>query len=117
MEAGSPFGHSRNSGPVAPSWIPLVLRADFESFKARGRRPTSKEIRDLICQRMAENPNWGAPRSHASWIRKGNTKWQNSIHPFWSDNVTAATGRGCTIVTFGLLDYPDCDLGPRARKR
>ena len=29
-----------------------------------GRRSTSKEIRELIFQMVAENPTWGAPRIH-----------------------------------------------------
>jgi hypothetical protein len=29
MEAGSRFGQSRNGGPLAPSWIPLLLESDF----------------------------------------------------------------------------------------
>jgi hypothetical protein len=29
-----------------------------------GRRPTSKEIRELIFRMVAENPTWGAPRIH-----------------------------------------------------
>lgn len=29
-----------------------------------GRRPTSKELRDLIFRMVAENPTWGAPRIH-----------------------------------------------------
>jgi hypothetical protein len=32
--------------------------------KPVGRRQTSKEVRDLIFQMMAENPSWGAPRIH-----------------------------------------------------
>jgi len=29
-----------------------------------GRKPTSRELRDLIFQMVAENPTWGAPRIH-----------------------------------------------------
>ena len=29
-----------------------------------GRRPTSKELRELIFRMAAENPTWGAPRIH-----------------------------------------------------
>jgi transposase InsO family protein len=29
-----------------------------------GRRPTSKEVRELIFRMVAENPTWGAPRIH-----------------------------------------------------
>ncbi len=29
-----------------------------------GRRPTSKELRELIIRMVAENPTWGAPRVH-----------------------------------------------------
>jgi transposase InsO family protein len=50
-----------------------------------GRRPTSKELRELIFRMVAENPTWGAPRIHGelkmlgfeisertvlNWIRK-----------------------------------------------
>jgi hypothetical protein len=33
-----------------------------------GRKPTSKEVRDLIFQMMAENPGWGAPRIHGELL-------------------------------------------------
>jgi putative transposase len=29
-----------------------------------GRRPTSKEVRELILRMVVENPSWGAPRIH-----------------------------------------------------
>ena len=34
------------------------------SRECGGRRPTSKEIRELIFRLVAENPMWGAPRIH-----------------------------------------------------
>jgi hypothetical protein len=36
-----------------------------------GRRPTSKELRELIFQMVAENPTWGAPRIHAELLMLG----------------------------------------------
>jgi hypothetical protein len=39
--------------------------------KPVGRRPTSKEVRDLILQMMAENPSWGAPRIHGELLMLG----------------------------------------------
>jgi len=39
--------------------------------KPVGRRPTSKEVRDLIFQMMAENPSWGAPRIHGELLMLG----------------------------------------------
>src|SRR5215472_12186855 len=39
--------------------------------KPIGRRQTPKEIRDLIFQMMAENPNWGAPRIHGELLMLG----------------------------------------------
>jgi putative transposase len=39
--------------------------------KPVGRKPTSKEVRDLIFQVMAENPGWGAPRIHGELLMLG----------------------------------------------
>jgi len=39
--------------------------------KPVGRRPTSKEVRELIFQMMAENPSWGAPRIHGELLMLG----------------------------------------------
>jgi hypothetical protein len=36
-----------------------------------GRRPTSKEIQDLIYSMAAENPTWGAPRIHGELLMLG----------------------------------------------
>jgi hypothetical protein len=50
-----------------------------------GRRPTSKEIRELIFQVVAENPTWGAPRIYGALqvaicsrffcLTEGTAKW------------------------------------------
>ena len=40
-------------------------------IKPVGRRPTSKEVRDLIFQMVAENPSWGAPRIHGELLMLG----------------------------------------------
>ena len=39
--------------------------------KPVGRRGTSKQVRDLICQMTAENPAWGAPRIHGEVLMLG----------------------------------------------
>ncbi len=36
-----------------------------------GRRPTPKEVRELIFQMAAENPTWGAPRIHGELLMLG----------------------------------------------
>src|SRR5258708_22546072 len=36
-----------------------------------GRRPTPKEVRELIFQMAAENPTWGAPRIHEELLMLG----------------------------------------------
>jgi len=36
-----------------------------------GRRPLSKEVRDLIFRMVAENPTWGAPRIHGELLMLG----------------------------------------------
>jgi putative transposase len=36
-----------------------------------GRKPISKKLRELIFQMVAENPTWGAPRSHGELLKLG----------------------------------------------
>src|SRR5215831_3532503 len=36
-----------------------------------GRRPTPKELRELIFRIVAENPTWGAPRIHGEPLMPG----------------------------------------------
>ena len=36
-----------------------------------GRRPTPKEVRELIFHMVAENPTWGAPRIHGELLMLG----------------------------------------------
>ena len=64
LEAGTPRRHARNCGPMASRRFPLVWTVISQVRKPVGRKPASKEVRDLIVQMMAENPSWGAPRIH-----------------------------------------------------
>jgi hypothetical protein len=36
-----------------------------------GRKPLSREVRDLIFRMVVENPTWGAPRIHAELLKLG----------------------------------------------
>ena len=64
---------------VTPETVVRWHRAGFRWYwtvisKVReplGRRPTSKEVRDLIFQMVAENPTWGAPRIHGELLMLG----------------------------------------------
>jgi len=64
---------------VTPETIVRWHRAGFRLYwrlisKARtrvGRRPTSKEVRELIFRMVAENPTWGAPRIHGEFLMLG----------------------------------------------
>jgi putative transposase len=57
---------------VTPETVVRWHRAGFRWYwtviskvrKPLGRRPTSKEVRDLIFQMVAEKPSWGGPRIH-----------------------------------------------------
>ena len=78
---------------VQPETVIRWHRAGFKLYwkwisrrrMSMGRRPTSKELRELIFRMAAENPTWGAPRIHGelkmlgfkisertvlNWIRK-----------------------------------------------
>src|SRR5271168_1112010 len=64
---------------VTPETVVRWHRAGFRLYwrlisKARarvGRMPTSKGVRDLIFQMVAENPTWGAPRIHGELLMLG----------------------------------------------
>ena len=64
---------------VKPETVVRWHHAGFRSYwrvtsKVRnpiGRRPTSKEVRDLIFQMVVENPSWGAPRIHGELLMLG----------------------------------------------
>jgi len=46
------------------SWI-------SQARKAVGRRPISREVRELIFRMVAENPTWGAPHIHGGLLKLG----------------------------------------------
>ena len=63
---------------VTPETVARWHRAGFRMYwsliskvrKQVGRKRISKEVRDLI-YRMAENPEWGAPRIHGELLMLG----------------------------------------------
>jgi putative transposase len=64
---------------VTPETVVRWHRAGFLLYwrlvsritKQHGRRPTRKEVRDLIFRMVAENPTWGAPRIHGELVMLG----------------------------------------------
>src|ERR1700674_4536414 len=64
---------------VTPETVVRWHRAGFRLYwrlisrvrKATGRRPTLKEVRELIFRMVAENPTWGAPRIHGELLMLG----------------------------------------------
>jgi len=64
---------------VTPETVVRWHRASFRLYwrlisRARtpvGRRPTSREVRELIFRMVAENPTWGAPRIHGEFLMLG----------------------------------------------
>jgi putative transposase len=44
-----------------------------------GRRPTSKELRELIFRMVAENPTWGASRIHGELKMLGFEIWERTV--------------------------------------
>lgn len=64
---------------VTPETVARWHRAGFQMYwglisgaRTRfGRRPTSKELRELIFRMVSENPTWGAPRIHGELLMLG----------------------------------------------
>ena len=54
------------------STSPTIASAEAVlGFLEGGRRPTRREIRELICRMAAENLTWGAPRVHGELVMLG----------------------------------------------
>src|ERR1017187_4652741 len=64
---------------VTPETVVRWHRAGFRLYwawlsrtrRVGGRKPLTKELRDLIFRMVAENPNWGAPRIHGELLKLG----------------------------------------------
>ena len=84
---------------VTPETVVRWHRAGFHWYwrmmsKVRNpvrRRPTSKQVRGLIFQMVAENPTWGAPRIHGELLMLGFDVSERTIS-CW---MTRAPRKGC----------------------
>src|SRR6516225_3497726 len=64
---------------VTPETVVRWHRAGFRLYwrwisrpgKAMGRKPITRELRQLVLQMAAENPSWGAPRIHGELLKLG----------------------------------------------
>jgi hypothetical protein len=62
---------------VTPETVVRWHRAGFRRYWAwrcrhqAGRKPVTREVRELIFQMVAENPTWGAPRIHGELLKLG----------------------------------------------
>src|SRR5208283_350475 len=64
---------------VTPETVVRWHRAGFRLYwslisrapKPVGRKPISREARELIFRMVAENPTWGAPRIHGELLKLG----------------------------------------------
>jgi putative transposase len=72
-------GWKRSLILVTPETVVLWHRTGFRLYwswisrarKAVGRKPISREVRELIFRMVAENPTWGAPRIHGELLKLG----------------------------------------------
>jgi hypothetical protein len=64
-------GHPGDRGSLASGRLSPVLELDLATRKAVGRKPISREVRELIFRMVADNPTWGAPRIHGELLKLG----------------------------------------------
>src|SRR5215469_7482242 len=72
-------GWKRSLILVTPQTVVRWHRTGFRLYwnwisrtrKPVGRKPISREVRDLIFRMVAENPTWGAPRIHGELLKLG----------------------------------------------
>src|ERR1700741_5281132 len=77
----------------------LYLRLVSRITKQPGRRPTRKEVRDLIFRMVAENPTWGAPRIHGELLMLGFDVSERTISR-WMKRAPRDRGPGKRWLTF-----------------
>jgi putative transposase len=116
---------------VTPETVVRWHRAGFKLYWAwisrrrgnGGRRPTDRELRELIFQMVAENPTWGAPRIHGElqmlgfdvsertvsrWVRlaprnpEPAKRWLAFLHNH-RELITAMDFFTVPTITFGVL--------------
>src|SRR5215469_11872142 len=72
-------GWKRSLVLVTPETVVRWHHAGFRLYwawlsrtrRTAGRKPLSREVRDLIFRMVAENPTWGAPRIHGELLKLG----------------------------------------------
>jgi len=92
---------------VTPETVVRWHRAGFLLYwrlvsritKQPGRRPTRKEVRDLIFRMVAENPTWGAPRIHGELVMLGFDVSERTISR-WMKRAPRDRGSGKRWLTF-----------------
>ena len=92
---------------VTPETVVRWHRAGFLLYwrlvsritKQPGRRPTRKEVRDLIFRMVAENPTWGAPRIHGELLMLGFDVSERTISR-WMKRAPRDRGPGKRWLTF-----------------
>jgi putative transposase len=77
----------------------LCWRLISRAPKAVGRRPTPKEIRELIFRMVSENPTWGAPRIHGELLMLGLEVPERTISR-WMRSVPKDPGRAKRWLAF-----------------
>jgi hypothetical protein len=71
MEEITGLGDPGDGGALASHRLPVVLGLAFAKSLPAGRKPLSREVRELIFRMVAENPTWGAPRIHGELLKLG----------------------------------------------
>jgi hypothetical protein len=88
---------------LAPCRLSALLALISRVRKPVGRKPVTKEIRELIFKMVAENPTWRAPRIHGELVMLG-----------FEISLSAASPAGCGVLreaqTLGSVGLPSCAI-------
>ena len=92
---------------VTPDTVVRWHRAGFRLYwnwisragHAVGRKPVSREVRELIFRMVAENPIWGAPRIHGELLKLGFDLSERSVSR-WMQQAPRASDVGKRWLTF-----------------
>lgn len=96
---------------VSPDTVVRWHRAGFQWYwrfisrvrKHVGRRPVTKEIRELIFQMVAENPTWRAPRIHGELAMLGFDVSERSVSRWMQRSAGRGKVGGRVSVAFTIV--------------
>ena len=106
MEEITGLGDPGDGGALASHRLPVVLGLAFAKSLPAGRKPLSREVRELIFRMVAENPTWGAPRIHGELLKLGFEVSERTVSRWIKRASKNPDPAGRWLILFAILVRP-----------